>query len=432
MESELLIADDNGVACVVAALVAHDVVDAPPEEIGRLAFTLVSPLGAEQNDRGHGRKGYPTWWESPIRFECFTRDMALGVLLLGYGLAGRVFHAPLITAEPGLQVRAIVTSNPERIAQAQTDFPGVRIHATAVEALHNSADIDLVVVANANRAHVSDARLAITAGKHVVVDKPLAGSADEGQQLADAARAAEVQLHTFQNRRWDSDFLTVQAVLASGELGTPHRLESRFERLRVEPNGNWRESADPEDLGGVLLDFGAHLVDQAIELLGPVIEVSAHARALRVPDGADDDMEILLTHTSGALSLLFGSQVSAFGHPRFSVLGTRGGLRIEESDTQESRLRAGQSPQTPDWGTESFTGELIVGLPAGESTHTRVELKTGNWKHFYGQVHAAITSAAPAPVPVADVIANLRVLDAARDSVRSSARVQLTPPATHE
>lgn len=354
-----------------------------------------------------------------------------GVLLLGYGLAGRVFHAPLIGAEPGLQLRAVVTSNPERIAQARTDISGVRIHASTAQALDDSADIDLVVVANANRAHVLDARAAITAGKHVVVDKPLAGSAAEAQQLAHEARAAGVQLHTFQNRRWDCDFLTVQSVIASGALGTTHRLESRFERLRVDPKGNWRESSDPRDLGGVLLDFGAHLVDQALELLGPVTEVAAYARSLRRHDGADDDMEILLTHASGALSLLFGGQVSAFSKPRFSVLGTTGGFRIEESDSQESRLRDGQSPLAPDWGTESFTGELIIGLSDGQTSHSQVAMQAGNWTRFYAQVYAAMAHDAPWPVPIADVIENLRVLDAASESVRTSSRVALTPPATH-
>ncbi|HBJ72555.1 MAG TPA: oxidoreductase [Actinobacteria bacterium] len=355
----------------------------------------------------------------------------LGVLLLGYGLAGRVFHAPLIKAAPGLQLLAVVTNNPERILQARQDLPDARIHADTASALAHSEDIDLVVVANANRAHVVDAGMAIAAGKHVVVDKPLAGSAAQAQQLGAQAQAAGVQLHTFQNRRWDSDFLTLQSVLASGQLGTAHRLESRFERLRVEPKGNWRESAAPQDLGGVLLDFGAHLVDQALALLGPVVCVDAYARSLRRPDGADDDMQLLLTHDSGALSLLFGSQISAFSGPRFSLLGTAGGFRIHDCDTQESRLREGQLPGSPDWGAEAFEGELSLGLPDGGSANSGVPVIAGRWTRFYEQVQAAIATAAPWPVPLADVIANLRVLDAARESVRTSARVLLDPPATH-
>ena len=249
--------------------------------------------------------------------------------------------------------------------------------------------------------------------------------------LAEQSQSAGVQLHTFQNRRWDSDFLTVQSVIASGQLGTVHRLESRFERLRVEPKLNWRESADPADLGGVLLDFGAHLVDQALELLGPVTHVMAYARSLRDPDGADDDMQIVLTHAGGGLSLLFGSQVAAFGHPRFNVLGTRGGVRIEQSDTQEERLRDGLLPSAPDWGIESFTGALAVGSPDGTSVTSTVALLRGDWTHFYRQVHAAISQGDASPVPIQDVIANLRVLDAARESARTSSLVALSPAAMH-
>ncbi len=355
-----------------------------------------------------------------------------GVLLLGYGLAGRVFHAPLIKAASGLQLRAVVTNSPERIAQARADNPGVRIHADTASALASSDDINLVVVANANRAHVADAHSAIAAGKHVVVDKPLAGTAAQGQLLAEAAARAGVQLHTFQNRRWDSDFLTVQSVLASGQLGTAHRLESRFERLRVEPKGNWRESAHPDELGGVLLDFGAHLVDQALALLGPVVAVDAYARALRQADGADDDMQLVLSHQSGAMSLLFGSQVSAFSGPRVTLLGTAGGVRIQQPDTQEDRLRAGDSPLSQGWGTESFSGTLVIGGLDGSSQSTAVPMEAGNWPHFYEQVSACIRSGATSPVPVAQVLANLRVLDAARQSALSSTRVMLDPPAGHE
>ena len=330
-----------------------------------------------------------------------------------------------------MHIRAVVTDNAERVAQAQADLPDARIYPTSAEALDDADDIDLVVVANANRAHVRDAQSAIARNKHVVVDKPLAGTAEEARQLAGQAESAGVQLHTFQNRRWDSDFLTVQSVMAKGQLGRVHRIESRFERLRVDPKGNWRESADPEDLGGVLLDFGAHLVDQALELLGPVAHVSAYARSLRDPQGADDDMEIVLTHASGSLSLLFGSQVSAFGEPRFSVLGTQGGLRIAQADTQEERLRDGSWPSAGDWGSETFTGELVLGLADGSTTTERVDLLRGSWTHFYAQVHAAISQGEPGPVPIGDVIANLRVLDAARESVRSSSRVALSPPAAH-
>lgn len=355
----------------------------------------------------------------------------LNVLLVGYGLAGKVFHAPLMLATAGYSICGVVTRDPERTRQALIDIPGAQIHATLEEALTSSPEIDVVVIANANRAHVHDARQAIAAGKHVVVDKPLAGSALEAQELAQAALDAGVQLHPFQNRRWDSDFLTLKLAIADGQLGTPHRFESRFERLRVTPRGNWRESNDVQDLGGVLLDFGAHLVDQAIQLLGSVIGVDAYARSIRQPDSADDDMQIILTHESGAISLLVGSQVSAFPDPRFLLLGSRGAVRIAESDTQETHLRSGLTPIGMDWGTESFTADVRIGNEDGTITATEVPLVSGNWPHFYAAVRDSITGNSQPPVTLNEVIANLRVLDAARLSVKSGQRVILSPPASH-
>lgn len=355
----------------------------------------------------------------------------LNVLLVGYGLAGKVFHAPLILATPGYAIRGVVTRDAERTQQALIDIPGVGIYASLEEALSRSPEIDVVVIANANRAHVRDAHQGIAAGKHVVVDKPLAGSALEAQELAQAALDAGVQLHPFQNRRWDSDFRTLKNVISDGQLGTIHRFESRFERLRVTPRGNWRESNDVQDLGGVLLDFGAHLVDQAIQLLGTVIGIDAYARSIRQPDSADDDMQIILTHESGAISLLTGSQVSAFPDPRFLLLGSRGAVRIAESDTQETHLRAGRAPIGSGWGQESFTAEMRIGNEDGTQTVSELPLVPGSWPHFYAAVRDAIIKAGEPPVAPNEVIANLRVLDAARLSVKSGQRVILSPPASH-
>ena len=356
----------------------------------------------------------------------------IGVILLGYGLAGKVFHGPLIQATDGMRIDAVVTNNAERIDQAREDFPHARIYPTTSAALAECKEASLVVVANANRAHVADASQAMTSGRHVVVDKPLAGSEAEALSLSALANAHGVQLHTFQNRRWDSDFLTLLACKERGELGTLHRFESRFERLRTIPKGNWRELAAPEELGGVLLDFGAHLVDQALELLGPVSCVDAYARSIRQSDGADDDMQIILTHTCGALSVLIGSQVSAFPDPRFMLLGSQGALRIAEGDSQETLLRAGASPLSDDWGTETFTAEIRLGHSDGSATRRELPIERGNWPRYYAAVRDSILNDAPPPVHLDDVIANLRVLDAARKSVRSSQRVELVPPAGHD
>lgn len=353
-----------------------------------------------------------------------------GVLLMGYGLAGRVFHAPLIEATPGLRIQAVVTSDPGRQAQVQADLPEARIIAHPHDAWADLDGIDLVVIAGANVTHMPQALEAAARGRHMVIDKPIAGTAADAHRIAEAAHAAGVQVHAFQNRRWDSDFLTLRSIADSGEIGRLHRLESRFERFRALPRGTWRESSHPDDLGGVLLDFGAHLVDQAIELMGPVRTVHATARSVRHADSADDDMQIMLSHTSGAVSLLVGSQAAAFGGPRFLLLGTKGGVRIDEADTQEAALRAGAVPGAPGWGVEGFTAQ-VRNLDGETLLDDRRELVAGQWDGYYPAVLAAITTGAQPPVPLDDVIANLKVLDAARMSAATGESVVLSPAAAH-
>ena len=356
-----------------------------------------------------------------------------GVLLIGYGLAGRVFHAPLIRSTPGLSLRAVVTGDPERRAQATADLPGIRLHSTVEEAWQQVDDIDLVIIASANRTHVPLAIESARLGLHMVIDKPIAATASQAGLIVDAAAAAGVQVHPFQNRRWDSDFLTLRGLLEQGVLGRIHRFESRIGRLRTLPKGNWRESADPEDHGGVLLDFGAHLVDQALALMGPVIAVNAFVRSVRDPHAANDDMQMILTHSDDSLSLLTASQAAAFGDPRFVLLGTTGGVRINDSDSQESALKAGALPSDPSWGVEpaGVTAQLRIGETSGELVDSEIELATGRWNTYYPAVLASIDTGAPAPVSCSDVIEDLRVLDAARRSADTGETVRLSPPAAH-
>jgi scyllo-inositol 2-dehydrogenase (NADP+) len=352
-------------------------------------------------------------------------------VLLGYGLAGRVFHAPLIAAEPGLELIAVVTSDPDRQAQARADLPGVDVLASADDAWR--CDADVAVIATANSAHVPQATAALLAGMHAVVDKPLAGSAAEAQALLDLAQARERQLHVFQNRRWDSEILTARRVIDEGLIGEPHRLESRFERWRPTPKGGWREEGPTEDLPGLLYDLGAHLVDQALHLLGPVERVFASVRHVRPggppPSGsvADDDTQVVLEHTSGAVSLLSVSSASAFTGPRLRLLGTGGGLWIDSLDTQEDALRAGRLPGDETWGREADDALLVTGTQAPAP----IARAPGQWPAYYRAVVASLNGEGPPPVDARDVVANLRVIEAARESGRTGAAVMLTPAAGH-
>ena len=200
------------------------------------------------------------------------------VALIGFGLAGAVFHAPLIETTPGLRLTTIVTGDPERADRARREYPEAAIEAETEAVWARADEHELVVIAAPNSAHVPLARRAIDAGLALVVDKPLAPSSVEARELTERAAAAGVPLTVFQNRRWDSDFLTLRQLVDSGELGEIQRFESRFERWRPElQDSAWRESASRAEGGGLLLDLGTHLVDQAIVLFGPVAEVYGEA-----------------------------------------------------------------------------------------------------------------------------------------------------------
>ena len=351
--------------------------------------------------------------------------MSARVVLLGYGLAGRVFHAPLIGAEPDLDLIAVVTSDPERQAQVRADLPGVEVLLSAEDAWASGAD--LAVVATANSAHVPQATAALNAGMHVVVDKPLAGTAREAQVLLDLAQAQDRQLHVFQNRRWDSEILTAQRAIRDGLVGTPHRLESRFERWRPTPKGGWREEGPADDLPGLLYDLGAHLVDQALHLLGPVDRVFASVRRVRPGSTADDDTQVFLQHVSGAVSILSVSAASAFTGPRLRLLGTGGGLWIDTLDTQEDALRSGRVPGDSDWGVEADDAWVVTDTAAPRS----LARERGDWPAYYRGVAASLRGEGAPPVNPRDVVENLRVIEAAHESGRSGAAVVLDPPSGH-
>jgi len=358
-----------------------------------------------------------------------TVHTTTSVVLLGYGLAGRVFHGPLIHTTAGLSLDAIVTADPQRREQALTSYPDAVLYDSPEQAW--AGGHDLAVVATPNVTHLPYAYAALSAGMHVVLDKPIAPTADDASGLAAAADSAGRLLIPFQNRRWDSDFLTALDVSRNGSIGDVHRFESRIERMRVVPKPGWRGSTDPADMGGMLYDLGAHLVDQALALVGPVSSVTASARHLR--GVSDDDVILLLTHASGAVSVLVASQLGAFDSPRMTLYGTQGGLRIDASDSQESALAAGRSPEDPDWGTEPESSSARLRRYSSESvaSETHIPLTRGAWPAFYSGVVAALQGEASAPVLISDVIEDLRVLDAARESALTGESVRLDPPAGH-
>ncbi|MFD6426362.1 Gfo/Idh/MocA family oxidoreductase [Streptomyces sp. NPDC060198] len=363
-----------------------------------------------------------------------TSTDPLRVALVGYGLAGSVFHAPLIAATEGLVLDTVVTSNEERRAQARAEFPAVRFADSPEELWARADELDLVVIATPNKTHVPVAKAALAAGLPVVVDKPIAGTAAEARELAALAEESGLLLSVFQNRRWDNDFLTIARLMADGELGAVQRFESRFERWRPQLKGGWRESGDPQEIGGLLFDLGSHIVDQALVLFGPAVRVYAESDARRPGAATDDDTFIAITHASGVRSHLYASATTAQLGPRFRVLGQQAGYVKYGLDPQEAALREGHRPgagQAP-WGEEP---EGLWGrLGSGESPLTGggVPVRTlpGDYPAYYAGVAAALRGTGENPVTALEAAAALDVLEAARRSAREGTAVTLVPQPT--
>ncbi|MFE3939135.1 Gfo/Idh/MocA family oxidoreductase, partial [Streptomyces goshikiensis] len=235
-------------------------------------------------------------------------------------------------------------------------------------------------------------------------------------------------LSVFQNRRWDNDFLTLRALLATGDLGEVRRFESRFEWWRPQLEGGWRESGAPEEIGGLLYDLGSHVVDQALVLFGPAVRVYAETDVRRPGAQTDDDTFIALTHASGVRSHLYVSATAAQLGPRFRVLGSETGYVKYGLDPQEMALREGRRPrQDAPWGAEPEASWGRIG--SGESPLTGggipVPTAPGDYPAYYSAVAAALREGTPPPVTAYEAADTLDVLEAARRSTHGGVMIQL-------
>lgn len=343
---------------------------------------------------------------------------AVRVGLVGYGSAGRGIHVPLLH-EAGLEVALVATANPERREAVGRELPGARVvdDLDAVLAAGTGpGGVDVVVLTSPSGVHEEQALACIAAGRPVVVEKPLAVDAAGAARVVRAARDAGALLTVFQNRRWDDEQRTLQALLASGELGDVVRFERRWERWRPVPKDRWRENAPPAEGGGLLLDLHTHLVDSAVQLFGPVESVYAEVSALLTP--AEDTTFLALRHAGGVRSHL--SAVSAAGAPgpRTRVLGTGGAYVVVSFEGEAS----GFSGDLDD--DAGHTGWLVR-APAREPVATA----PGGHADYYRAVAAAVRGEGPPPVDPADAVHVLAVVDAARASAAEGRVVAVEMPA---
>jgi predicted dehydrogenase len=348
--------------------------------------------------------------------------MSLQVALIGHGLGGAVFHAPLIDSEPDLELAAVVTANAERQASVRDRYPGAAVLEKAEQVWEDAAAYDLVVVTTPNRHHVPLARAALTAGLPVVVDKPIAATAADARSLAALAGERGLLVVPFHNRRWDGDFRTVRSLVTGGDLGAVLRFESRFERWRPQIKPGWKENADPADAGGVLYDLGSHLIDQAVTLFGRPSRVYAELNARRAGSVVPDDAFVALTHEGGVRSHLWMGAIIARLGPRFRVLGDRAGYVAYGLDGQESALRNSGTPHDADWGRMPAESFGTVGTPGATR---RMPTAPGAYQEFYAGVAQALRGETPAPVALADAVTGLEVIEAAMRSAADGSTVSL-------
>lgn len=348
-------------------------------------------------------------------------------VIIGYGLAGSVFHAPLIAATSGMTVAGIVTSNPERQSHARQSHPQARILNHVNELWQDAAQYDLAVVATANNVHTAQGIAAMRAGLPVVIDKPMAATVADAQKLLETSRETHKLLTVFQNRRWDNDFRTIQKIISADLLGPIINFESRFERYRPEPRAAaWREEPDPQRAGGLLYDLGSHLIDQAVVLFGEVSSVYAEMSQRRPGAKVDDDSFVALRFVNGVTAHLWMSQIARIAGQRMRLSGLQGSYEKWGLDPQEDALRNGKRPGDPAWGLEAQSqwGRLSTDLN-GIHIDGAIETEPGAYEQYYAQVRDALTAGSPMPVDPVSVLKVIRIIEAAQISAREKRLILL-------
>lgn len=339
--------------------------------------------------------------------------------VVGFGLAGRVFHTAVVQATPGLELAAVVQRSGD---DAKKEYPEAHL-ARSVEEMLSDVGIQLVVIATPSYSHYELAKQCLHEQRHVVIDKPFTLTSEEAAKLIHMARHRNLLLTAYQNRRWDGDFQTVRQVIASGELGRLVTMESHFDRFRPEPRHEvWRESGGPG--GGLLYDLGPHLIDQAMALFGPPDALSASVRVERDAAAVDDAFDLQLTYDRQRLTVFLRSTlVACAAGPRFALHGTRGSFVKRGLDPQEEQLRGGMRPDAPGFGEEpeSRWGELRV----ADKPPQRVPTLRGDYRGFYENVRDVLLGKAELAVTPEQVWRTTRLIELARESSGQGRRLKV-------
>jgi scyllo-inositol 2-dehydrogenase (NADP+) len=332
--------------------------------------------------------------------------------LVGFGLAGRAFHAPVIRAVPGLHLAAIVQRSGSEAAKKYPDIQIVR----SLDELLSIPEIRLVVIATPNDTHYAFARQCLEAGRDVVVDKPFTTTLEEARLLARFAKEKGRLLTVYQNRRHDGDFQAIRKLVDAGTLGRIVRFETSYDRYRPQlKTGAWRESARPGS--GILFDIAPHLIDHALVLFGPSEAVTADVRTERENTAADDAFDITLHYSNGMRAVLRSSILAAAPRPRFVLFGTQGSFMKQTFDPQEMNLRRGYIPADKPWGYEPEEKWGVLTIPSGEAfTERRIPSATCDYRDYYANVRDAILGRAELAVTPEWSLDVMRLLELVRES----------------
>lgn len=348
----------------------------------------------------------------------------LNVGIIGFGLSGRVFHAPILSGIENLHLSKIYTRSSEKQHQARQLYPEAIVVDTMDDVLGDAA-IDLVVLCLPNIYHFDLAKKALQAGKHVVVEKPFTVTSEEAVELIDLSKRHDRLLSVYHNRRFDSDFLTVQKILQSKTLGNLKEFESHFDRFRNRPKENaWRE--EPLPGSGMLYDLGSHLIDQAVTLFGLPNEVYADIQTQRSGGKVDDNFALILYYNDLKVTLKTSMLVKE-PLPRFILLGDNGTFLKYGFDPQEDALKAGQLPADMDrWGMEPIELHGTINYLDGDATiKNTVVSEIGDYRKYYENIYAAISGRAELAVTAEQARDVIRIIESAQRSHLEKRRIEL-------
>jgi predicted dehydrogenase len=348
-------------------------------------------------------------------------EKIINTAIIGFGLSGRVFHAPFIHTHPGFRLKTVVERNGDTASQI---YPGIKIVKDYKELVKDNS-IELVVIATPNIFHFEQAKRLLEAGKDVVIEKPFTPTSAEADELIAIAERTGKKIFVYQNRRWDGDFKTIQKVVYQGYLGEVLEYEAHFDRFAPGARRSaWRD--EPLPAGGVLYDLGSHLIDQALVLFGLPQTVFADIRMQREESLVDDYFEINLNYKRLKVTLKASVFVREPG-PRYIIHGTKGSFVKYGIDPQEEMLKEGLMPDAKDWGKEDpdYWGILNTEMHR-QQFYGNIETEPGNYMGFYDNVYDVIARGAEKFVLSEEARNVIRIIELAFESSRKGAIINLS------